>query len=148
MTELLYLKGQLSKAFEATVIGHDLEQNGVLLDRSAFYPGGGGQLPDQGALSQAWRSIASAGSSGAMRTLLTATCRPSAARSAAKLTGTDATRSCGRYGDAHPLRRHLARLSGERHGGHMDVLGGRMISNLSAWRQKSAEIEAKIQPRS
>lgn len=50
MTELLYLKDSYLKAFEATVIGHDLEQNGVLLDRSAFYSGGGGQLPDQGAL--------------------------------------------------------------------------------------------------
>ena len=27
-----------------------LKQNGLLLDQSAFYPGGGGQLPDQGAL--------------------------------------------------------------------------------------------------
>ena len=52
MTDLLYLKDSYLKAFEATVVGHDVEQNGVLLDRSAFYPGGGGQLPDQGALWQ------------------------------------------------------------------------------------------------
>ena len=50
MTELLYLTDSYLREFEAVVVGHDVEQNGVLLDRSAFYPGGGGQLPDQGAL--------------------------------------------------------------------------------------------------
>jgi len=50
MTELLYLKDSYLREFEATVVSHDVDQNGVLLDRSAFYPGGGGQLPDQGAL--------------------------------------------------------------------------------------------------
>ncbi|MCY3866321.1 MAG: alanyl-tRNA editing protein [Chloroflexi bacterium] len=50
MTELLYLTDSYCKAFEAVVVEHDLEQNGVMLSRSAFYPGGGGQLPDQGAL--------------------------------------------------------------------------------------------------
>ena len=50
MTDLLYLEDSYLKEFTATVLSHDLEQNGVLLDRSAFYPGGGGQQPDQGAL--------------------------------------------------------------------------------------------------
>ncbi|MCY4062313.1 MAG: alanyl-tRNA editing protein [Chloroflexi bacterium] len=50
MTELLYLTDSYCREFEAVVLEHDLEQNGVLLSRSAFYPGGGGQLPDQGAL--------------------------------------------------------------------------------------------------
>ena len=50
MTDWLYLEDSYLKAFKATVVGHDLEQNGVVLDRSAFYPGGGGQQPDQGAL--------------------------------------------------------------------------------------------------
>lgn len=50
MTDLLYLEDSYLKEFAATVVGHDAEQNGVLLDRSAFYPGGGGQLPDSGAL--------------------------------------------------------------------------------------------------
>lgn len=50
MTDLLYLDDSYLREFTATVVGHDLEQNGVVLDRSAFYPGGGGQLPDQGAL--------------------------------------------------------------------------------------------------
>ena len=50
MTELLYLEDSYLKTFEAIVVECDLKQNGVLLDRSAFYPGGGGQLPDRGAL--------------------------------------------------------------------------------------------------
>ncbi len=50
MTELIYLEDSYLSEFEATVVGHDGEQNGLLLDRTAFYPGGGGQLPDQGEL--------------------------------------------------------------------------------------------------
>ena len=50
MTDLLYLEDSYLREFTAAVVGHDHEQNGVLLDRSAFYPGGGGQQPDQGAL--------------------------------------------------------------------------------------------------
>ena len=50
MTNLLYLKDSYLREFDALVIGHDLEQNGVALDQSAFYPGGGGQLPDTGTI--------------------------------------------------------------------------------------------------
>ena len=50
MTDLLYLGDSYLREFTAMVVGHDLEQNGVVLNRSAFYPGGGGQQPDQGAL--------------------------------------------------------------------------------------------------
>ncbi len=50
MTEQIYLTDSYAREFTATVVAHDLEQNGVLLDRTAFYPGGGGQLPDQGRL--------------------------------------------------------------------------------------------------
>ena len=50
MTDLLYLEDSYMREFTATVVAHDLDQNGVVLDRSAFYPGGGGQQPDQGAL--------------------------------------------------------------------------------------------------
>ena len=48
MTELLYLRDSYLREFEAQVLEHDVERGAVLLDRSAFYPGGGGQLPDQG----------------------------------------------------------------------------------------------------
>lgn len=50
MTELLYLEDSYLKDFEARVVGHDVHLNGVLLDRTAFYPGGGGQQPDRGML--------------------------------------------------------------------------------------------------
>ena len=50
MTELIYLEDSYLSEFEATVVGHDGEQLGALLDRTAFYPGGGGQQPDQGEL--------------------------------------------------------------------------------------------------
>ena len=50
MTDLLYLEDSYLSEFTATVVRHDLDQNGVVLDRSVFYPGGGGQQPDQGAL--------------------------------------------------------------------------------------------------
>lgn len=48
MTELLYQKDSYIKEFEATVIGLDESKHAVLLDRSAFYPGGGGQPHDTG----------------------------------------------------------------------------------------------------
>ena len=50
MTDLLYLEDSYLKEFTATVVRHDHDQNGVVLDRSAFYSGGGGQQPDQGVL--------------------------------------------------------------------------------------------------
>lgn len=50
MTELLYQTDAYAKEFTATVTGVDAEQNGVYLDRTAFYPGGGGQPHDTGML--------------------------------------------------------------------------------------------------
>ena len=49
MTEMLYLEDSYTRLFEATVVGHI--DGGLLLDRSAFYPGGGGQPNDLGTLS-------------------------------------------------------------------------------------------------
>lgn len=48
MTELLYQTDSYLREFTARVTGHDVEQNGILLDRTAFYPGGGGQPHDLG----------------------------------------------------------------------------------------------------
>lgn len=48
MTDLLYHSDSNLKEFEATVIKNDRELNAVILDRTAFYPGGGGQVPDTG----------------------------------------------------------------------------------------------------
>ncbi len=47
-TELLYLDDSYLKEFDARVV--DVVDNGVILDRTAFYPGGGGQPPDTGKL--------------------------------------------------------------------------------------------------
>jgi misacylated tRNA(Ala) deacylase len=53
MTELLYQTDSYLRTFEATISAVDAENHGVILDQTAFYPGGGGQLPDLGALSVA-----------------------------------------------------------------------------------------------
>ena len=48
MTQLLYHSDSYLKEFEATILKNDRELNAVILDRTAFYPGGGGQVPDSG----------------------------------------------------------------------------------------------------
>jgi misacylated tRNA(Ala) deacylase len=50
MTDLLYHTDSYLKEFDAVVTGIDAEKHGVLLDRTAFYPGGGGQPNDLGEL--------------------------------------------------------------------------------------------------
>ncbi len=50
MTELLYQTDSYIREFVAAITGIDAEQNGVFLDRTAFYPGGGGQPNDVGYL--------------------------------------------------------------------------------------------------
>jgi misacylated tRNA(Ala) deacylase len=49
VTGKLYLEDAYQQAFEARVLAQ--VENGVVLDRSAFYPGGGGQPSDSGWLS-------------------------------------------------------------------------------------------------
>lgn len=53
MTELLYQTDSYLQEFDATVTGVIPEQRAVVLDRSAFYPGGGGQPCDFGFLESA-----------------------------------------------------------------------------------------------
>jgi misacylated tRNA(Ala) deacylase len=48
VTEELFLKDSYLREFEARVV--ELSGREVILDRSAFYPGGGGQPPDKGTL--------------------------------------------------------------------------------------------------
>ena len=50
MTELLYQTDSYLKEFDATVTAVDAEARTVVLDRTAFYPGGGGQPNDTGQL--------------------------------------------------------------------------------------------------
>ena len=50
MTELLYQTDSYLQAFDANVTAIDEAAHGVILDRTAFYPGGGGQPADSGTL--------------------------------------------------------------------------------------------------
>jgi len=51
MTELLYQTDSYLQTFDAIVTEVDQENHAVALDRTAFYPGGGGQPADRGTLS-------------------------------------------------------------------------------------------------
>ncbi len=48
MTELLYQTDSYLKEFEAKITDVDQDNHGVVLNRTAFYPGGGGQPADSG----------------------------------------------------------------------------------------------------
>lgn len=50
MTDFLYQLDSYLREFSAVINGILPEQNAVSLDRTAFYPGGGGQLHDLGAI--------------------------------------------------------------------------------------------------
>ena len=50
MTERLYSTDSYARDTTATVVDADADQGLVLLDRTVFYPGGGGQPPDTGRL--------------------------------------------------------------------------------------------------
>ena len=50
MTDLLYLKDSYIQTFITSVKGVKLDVNGVILNATAFYPGGGGQPADSGNL--------------------------------------------------------------------------------------------------
>jgi misacylated tRNA(Ala) deacylase len=56
MTKLLYQTDSYLKEFEAVVTAVDPENNGLILDQSAFYPGGGGQPSDAGLLESEGKS--------------------------------------------------------------------------------------------
>jgi len=53
MTELLYQTDSYLQEFDSTITAVDVEARTLILDRSAFYPGGGGQPCDRGALTVA-----------------------------------------------------------------------------------------------
>lgn len=50
MTELIYQKDSYIQEFPARVEKVDPENNAIILDRTAFYPGGGGQPADSGSI--------------------------------------------------------------------------------------------------
>ncbi len=49
-TDLLFQRDAALRTFEAAVVAVDPEGRAVALDRTAFYPGGGGQPCDAGTL--------------------------------------------------------------------------------------------------
>ena len=67
MTELLYQTDSYTREFEAAVV--DTDETSVVLDRTAFYPGGGGQPHDIGTLVQddnTWKVVKLARRDGAL----------------------------------------------------------------------------------
>lgn len=58
MTEALYQRDSYCRRFVARVTAHDAAEAAVQLDRTAFYPGGGGQPPDIGQLCLGTQSLA------------------------------------------------------------------------------------------
>lgn len=56
MNELLFQTDSYLKEFDAEVLETDSSENAVVLDRTAFYPGGGGQLCDTGFLNAGSKS--------------------------------------------------------------------------------------------
>ncbi|TCO79339.1 alanyl-tRNA editing protein [Marinisporobacter balticus] len=50
MSELIFQKDSYEKEFDCNIVEIDEGENAVVLDRTAFYPGGGGQLCDKGVL--------------------------------------------------------------------------------------------------
>ncbi len=57
MTELLYQTDSYLREFDATVVAVDAAAGRVALDRTAFYPGGGGQPCDLGTLTFADQTV-------------------------------------------------------------------------------------------
>jgi misacylated tRNA(Ala) deacylase len=50
MTERIYSTDSYARAMDASVVARDDDDGRLLLDRTVFYPGGGGQPPDAGTL--------------------------------------------------------------------------------------------------
>ena len=60
MTDLLYQTDSYLKEFDAAVTALDEDKHAILLDRTAFYPGGGGQPYDLGSVEyngQSWKLL-------------------------------------------------------------------------------------------
>jgi misacylated tRNA(Ala) deacylase len=57
MTELIFQTDSYCKAFSASITAVDQASHAILLDRTAFYPGGGGQPYDTGSVSYAGKVL-------------------------------------------------------------------------------------------
>ncbi len=96
MTILLYQMDSYLREFDAEVVAQDAAQNGIVLDRSAFYPGGGGQLPDIGMISVGQTDYAVSGVKRGNAHIIDGELPPVGRRYGASLIGSGVTKSCGR----------------------------------------------------
>ena len=128
MTELLYLRDAYLREFDATVLEVDVDGPAVVLDRTAFYPTGGGQPHDTGSLGGAPvvdvrkdgdRVLAHARrGTGAGRGCSGARC---------DRLGAPPPADAHALGDARAVRRDLERVASKAvTGGNMEPLDGRM----------------------
>ena len=122
MTELLFQTDSYIREFEAVVTRIDKDNHGVILDRTAFFPGGGGQPADRGWLhfgeSQAGGKARSQGPRGSAPPGRTRKRTPSGWQYSARITGLGYALSADAnpYRDAYSMRRDLARLRRFRYG--------------------------------
>ncbi len=148
MTELLYQSDSYLKEFEALVT--NVSDRGVVLDRTAFYPGGGGQPNDTGELigdEQTWQVTKVGRADGELWHQLTGEVRPAVGeRVRGRLDWERRYQLMRTHTAMHILcgviwRDYQVSVTG----GNMDLLRGRMDFEFgSMTRDLADEIEAKI----
>ena len=147
MTELLYTTDAYVSEFEATVTEH--VEGGVALDRTAFYPGGGGQPNDTGTLNaggQTWVVTAVKKVGGAPVHFIDGELPPVGAAVAGRLDWTRRYQLMRTHTAMHILCGVVFRDYGAQvTGGNMDPLQGRMDFEFETMRQELvAAIEEAI----
>ena len=147
MTELLYTTDAYVSEFEATVTQH--VEGGVVLDRTAFYPGGGGQPSDTGTLSaggQTWVVTAVKKAGGAPVHFIDGELPPVGAAVVGRLDWTRRYQLMRTHTAMHILCGVVFRHYGAQvTGGNMDPLHGRMDFEFETMRQELvAAIEEAI----
>lgn len=147
MTELLYSSDAYLRAFEADVL--EAVEGGLVLDRTAFYPGGGGQPADTGWLvsgEQRWAVTGLARAQGRLVHTLAEGGPPAGARVRGLLDWERRYALMRTHTAMHILcgviwRDHGAHVTG----GNMEPLRGRMDFEFAAMRQELVRaIEAAV----
>ncbi|MDE2637653.1 MAG: alanyl-tRNA editing protein [Chloroflexota bacterium] len=146
MTILLYQMDSYLREFDAEVVAQDAAQNGIVLDRSAFYPGGGGQLPDIGMISVGQTDYAVSGVKRGNAHIIDGELPPVGAKVRGKLNWERRYKIMRTHTAMHILcgviwRDYQASVTG----GNMDVLSGRMDFEFERLAPEVVvEIEKKI----
>lgn len=148
MTDLIYFDDAYQRTFEASVL--EAGEKGVVLDRTAFYPGGGGQPADHGWLragDQEWRVTRAKKEHGQIWHRLEGEVRPEAGT---KVTGELDWDHRYRLMRTHTAMHILCGVIWRDYevsvtGGNMEPLRGRMDFEFSSMsKELAAEIEEKI----